>query len=281
MRQSQFKFGVLFCLGLVLIGSSCKRSGTEPSDEPVAWPEIAHFDDVAFMADGYARVGDIAAVRESHAELLKAGKAVTPATVPANAAEPEEIELVLGDLTSLVDGLAAKELDDTSLTNLVLGLHPVIAKLIEAAGMPHVHANEGPHSGFLFPAFDGEGKQVGTIEIKLHDDAGDLEIWLTRGGHGGTPWRLPLGTTLSLDFPASEKKVTLTVRNRERNEDESGASTILEGTTDYFVFPGESGADASWLMGADFAAKVELRFGDATTGTFVLRPHVHRNKSSE
>ena len=28
------------------------------------------------------------------------------------------------------------------------------------------------------PVFDSAGKQVGAIEIKLHDDAGDLEVWL-------------------------------------------------------------------------------------------------------
>ena len=132
------------------------------------------------------------------------------------------------------------------------------------------------NSGFMFPVFDEGGKQAGTIEIKLHDDAGDLEVWLKRGGYDGEPWRLPLEATLTLDFPATGQKITLAVRDSERNEDESGASTIFEGATDYFVFPGETGADASWLMGSEFAAKVELSFGDATTGTFVLRPHIHR-----
>jgi hypothetical protein len=31
-------------------------------------------------------------------------------------------------------------------------------------------------------------------------------------------------------------------------------------------------------MGAEFAAKVELSFTNATTGSFVLRPHIHREK---
>ena len=70
--------------------------------------------------------------------------------------------------------------------------------------------------------------------------------------------------------------MTLAVRDQDRDEDESGASTIVDGNTNYFVFPGETESDASWLMGADFAAKVELSFGDTTTGIFVLRPHIHR-----
>jgi len=265
-----------WCVILALTGISCERQTVEELEEAVSWPEITRFDDIAFRADGLARVDDIAAVRAMRTELLETGKAVTQTSAPTNSADPEQVELILGDLASLIEGLAAEELDDASLENLVLGLHPVIAKLIEAAGMPHVHANEGPNSGFMFPVFDEGGKQAGTIEIKLHDDAGDLEVWLKRGGYDGEPWRLPLETTLTLDFPASGEKVTLAVRDSERNEDESGASTIFEGATDYFVFPGETGADASWLMGSEFAAKVELSFGDATTGTFVLRPHIHR-----
>ncbi len=266
----------LFCLCLSLIATSCKRNGTGSGtgDQPVSWPELARFDEVAYRADGLARAGDLASVRESLSGLLKAGEAVTPVTVPPDVADPQQVETILADLHNLVEGLSS-ELDDESLGALVLGLHPVIENLMRAAGMPHIHANEGPNDGFLHPVFDSGGKQVGTAEIKLHDDAGDLEVWLTRGGHGGEPWRLSLDTTLALDFPDLGKTLTLAVRDRERNEDESGAPTIHEGATAYFVFPGETGADASWLTGEDFAAKAELRFAGATTGSVVLRPHIH------
>ena len=267
-------FFVLLAFASIVV--SCERAELETVQDQVSWPEITHFDDIAFRADGYVRVEDISAVRELLAGLLLAGKALTKDTIPANVADPQQVELIFGDLSNLISGLAAEELDDASLADLVLGLHPVIAKLIDAAGMPHIHANEGPNSGFLFPVFDSEGKQTGTIEIKLHDDAGDLEVWLKKGGYEGEPWRLPLDTTLTLDFPAESKTVTLAVRDAERNEDESGESTIFEGATNYFIYPGETGTDASWLMGADFAAKVELSFAGATTGSFVLRPHVHR-----
>jgi hypothetical protein len=267
-------FFVLLAFASIVV--SCERAELETVQEQVSWPEITRFDDIAFRADGYVRVEDISGVREVLADLLLAGKALTKESIPTNVADPQQVELILGDLSNLVSGLAAEELDDATLADLVLGLHPVIAKLIDSAGMPHIHANEGPNSGFLFPAFDGEGKQTGTIEIKLHDDAGDLEVWLKKGGYEGEPWRLPLDTTLTLDFPAESKTVTLVVRDTERNEDESGESTIFEGATNYFIFPGETGTDASWLMGADFAAKVELSFAGATTGSFVLRPHVHR-----
>ena len=273
------KTSPFFYLSLILLLSSCERSANEIAEETVSWPEIADFDNLAFQADGLVRVKDLEAVRYLHADLVKAGMAVTPSSIPANAANPQEVELILSDLSNLVRGLQADPLNDSSLENLVLGLHPVIAKLIEAAGMPHIHANEGPNGGFLFPIFDNNKEQTGTVEIKLHDDAGDLEVWLKSGGYEGDPWRLPTNTMLTLNFPALNKSVTLAVRDQDRNEDESGASTIIEGNTNYFVFPGSTDEDASWLMGADFAAKVELRFEEATTGSFVLRPHIHREKS--
>lgn len=272
------KFSPFISLLLILSLCSCERNTTNTGDETVSWPEITEFDNIAFQADGLVRVKDLEAARKILDELMKAGRAVTSTSIPSNAAKPEEVGLILSDLENLVSELGAQNLDDSSLENLILGLHPVIAKLIEAAGMPHIHANEGPNGGFLFPVFDVDGKQNATVEIKLHDDAGDLEVWLKQGGYDGEPLLLPTATILTLDFPALDRNVTLAVKDHERNEDESGNSTVVEAKTNYFVFPGETGVDATWLMGADFAAKVELSFTNATTGSFVLRPHIHREK---
>jgi len=272
------KFSPFISLLLILSLCSCERNATNTGDETVSWPEITEFDNIAFQADGLVRVKDLEAARKILDELMKAGRAVTSTSIPSNAAKPEEVGLILSDLQNLVSELGAQNLDDSSLENLILGLHPVIAKLIEAAGMPHIHANEGPNGGFLFPVFDVDGKQNATVEIKLHDDAGDLEVWLKQGGYDGEALLLPTATILTLDFPALDRNVTLAVKDHERNEDESGNSTVVEAKTNYFVFPGETGVDATWLMGAEFAAKVELSFTNATTGSFVLRPHIHREK---
>ena len=272
------KFSSFISLLFILSLCSCERNATNTGDETVSWPEITEFDNIAFQADGLVRVKDLEAARKILDELMKAGRAVTSTSIPSNAAKPEEVGLILSDLENLVSELGAENLDDSSLENLILGLHPVIAKLIEAAGMPHIHANEGPNGGFLFPVFDVDGKQNATVEIKLHDDAGDLEVWLKKGGYDGEALLLPTATILTLDFPALDRNVTLAVKDHERNEDESGNSTVVEAKTNYFVFPGETGVDATWLMGAEFAAKVELSFTNATTGSFVLRPHIHREK---
>ena len=271
-------FKSLLLLTLALAITACTRD--DAGDTPVSWPELVRFDEVAYRADGFARTGDLATVEEMRDELLKTGQAVTPATIPSNVADPRQAKTILADLTSLVDGLSTTT-DPESTATLVLGMHPVIEKLMDAAGMPHIHANEGPNSGFLQPVFNAAGEQIGTAEIKLHDDAGNLEVWLTQGGYGGDPWRVGVDTTLAMTFPDLEREVTLAVRDQERNEDESGNVTILDGATNYFIFPGETGIDASWMMGPEFAARAELQIDESTTGPFVLRPHVHREGYDE
>ena len=71
----------------------------------------------------------------------------------------------------------------------------------------------------------------------------------------------------------------LRVRNTDKNEDEAGQGNIRDGRTNYFIFPGDSGVDASFLVGRDFASEAVVAFAvDGTahqTQVFVLRPHVH------
>ncbi len=247
----------------------------------MVWPELSAFDEIAYRAEGLAMVKDRDGLLSIRASLLEAGWAVSFMTMPEDVANAALVHELLGDLTSLVNGFAKADLPDESLFALAEGLHPVVEALFEAAGMPHVHANEGPNDGWLHPIFGPDGTQVGTAEIKLHDDAGDLEVWLTEGGHGGAPWELPVATVLRLEFPETGRRVDLAVRDELENRDENGAATVRDGATNYFVFPGETDADASWLMGEDFAAKAVLSWEGATSGEFVLRPHVHHEEGEE
>ena len=74
----------LFCFLIALIIASCGPSESPTVDDSVSWPEINRFDDLAFRADGYARVSDFSAIREMKKDLLDAGKAVTVDTIPTN-----------------------------------------------------------------------------------------------------------------------------------------------------------------------------------------------------
>ena len=130
-------------------------------------------------------------------------------------------------------------------------------------------------------SFQGpNGAIVGYVELKLHDDKGDLELWIATDEAIETPFDLPLSAEIEVVMhDHGNKAVALKVRNTDRNEDEDGTPNNRDGKTNYFIFPGDTGADASWLMGLDFASDVTVTFSkDGTTytaGKFHLIPHTH------
>lgn len=145
----------------------------------------------------------------------------------------------------------------------------------EFALVPHAHGG-APHHGVMAPLEGG----AGFLELKLHDDKGDLELWLTQDEAGETPLDLPLDTVVSLTLlDKGNRTIELRVRNRTQNEDEDGTPQIRAGKTNYFIFPGDSGADATWLQGKDFRSMARLEFprdGTVVRSTaFRLVPHVH------
>ncbi len=140
----------------------------------------------------------------------------------------------------------------------------------------HDHA---PHMGMMVPFTAGQ-VQAGFAEIKLHDDKGDLELWISKDAAGEQAMDFPLNTIVTVTFPKLDyKMINLKIRNAEKNEDEDGNGNIRDGKTNYFIFPGDSGADASFLMGKDFVADAIISFdagGRAfSTKSFPLSPHIH------
>ena len=123
----------------------------------------------------------------------------------------------------------------------------------------------------------------GFLELKLHDDLGDLELWLasvnnTTGG-ADAPLDFPADTVVRVAFPShGGRVVNLRVRNREDNEDEDGVANMRVGRrTNYFIFPGESGEDAAWLCGQKWRGVAEVAFSSGgfsyACAPFVLVPH--------
>jgi hypothetical protein len=146
-------------------------------------------------------------------------------------------------------------------------------------GHGHEHAAT-PHEGMLTEFKDASGKKAGYIELKLHDDKGDLEAWLGKDEKLVEPFDISLTSTLKVTFiDVVGKTATLSVRNKENNEDEDGKGTIRNGKTNYFVFPGGTGQDASWLKGSEFQSivKVSFKSGDSSyiSDEFMLVPHTH------
>lgn len=146
---------------------------------------------------------------------------------------------------------------------------------LDGHGHEHVH---GPHDGV--PASFSGGAQRGWAELKLHDDKGDLELWLASDQRFTSPFDLPLDAVIELEFvDHGGRKVQLRARDAVNNPDEDGKPNVREGRTNYFIFPGATGVDASWLVGKTFQSIVVLRFARdgvaCSSEEFVLTPHSH------
>ena len=153
----------------------------------------------------------------------------------------------------------------------------------ERSGLPlsgHGHEHDdGPHHGVLASLLSKSGTK-GFLELKLHHDKGDLELWLSKDKQISVPLDLSLDATIEIEFiDVLSRKVALRVRNTSMNEDEDGNPNVRDGQTNYFMFPSQPSEDASWLQGKEFSSIVVVRFasgGDAfESEEFVLKPHVH------
>lgn len=145
--------------------------------------------------------------------------------------------------------------------------------------------NDGILSVFKCPA-DPEWR--GYLELKLHGDAGDLELFLYSSAGTATAWQssrgkptpfdVPKETVICLTFPShAGKSIELRVRNMDKNEDEDGTANMRDGGTNYFIFPGETGADPEWIKGEKWRGIVTVTFEAGgksyVADPFVLVPH--------
>jgi len=125
---------------------------------------------------------------------------------------------------------------------------------------------------------DGDGKVVGFIELKLHDDAGDLELFICKDGAMTEPLDFPADTTITATFAThGDRSVKLNVRNMDQNEDEDEKPHMRDGKTNYFIFPGESDQDPEFLVGEKFRSTTTVTFTSEnktyTAPPFILVPH--------
>jgi len=132
----------------------------------------------------------------------------------------------------------------------------------------------GPSGGVLAELRDAAGKSAGWAEVKLHGDAGDLELWLARDNRIADPLTVPVATVAKLELLGPSRTVELRVRDAESNKDERGRATIADGRTPYLIYPGETGDDPSWLKGEGFRSRARLSVGELTA-EFELLPHAH------
>jgi hypothetical protein len=106
----------------------------------VQWPDLKQLDNLAERCEALCDAKDVAALRQIAGTVQVAAVAVVRDPVPAGARQPAEVKTLQGDLKSLADAIhdPARQ-DGAELTAILAGVHPIVAKLMEAAGMPHVH----------------------------------------------------------------------------------------------------------------------------------------------
>merc|ERR1712066_580329 len=143
-----------------------------------------------------------------------------------------------------------------------------------------VHPGAAPTNGGIMSVLeDADGKHVGFIELKLHDDAGDLELFICKDGAMSEPLDFPADTTITVTFATHDNRsVKLNVRDTDKNEDEDGNANMRDGMTNYFIFPGESDQDPEFLIGEKFRSTTTVTFTAEGTNyvapPFVLVPHM-------
>lgn len=142
------------------------------------------------------------------------------------------------------------------------------------------HHGASPTEGGIMSVLQtSDGKHVGFLELKLHDDAGDLEMWICKDGAMSEPLDFLASTSITVTFPTHDNRsVQLAVRNNNKNEDEDGNPNMRDGKTNYFIFPGESDQDPEFLIGDKFRSTTTVTFTAEGTNyiapPFVLVPHM-------
>lgn len=146
-QKEEYLNSMKHSLSIVLIISALLFSCTK-KDEVVSWTSLSELDEISIAVEH-------AAAEHQHDEqkvlLKRAGKLISEVqtSVPDNAKNTEQVAVLVKDLSALstqidsIDTLGHEELDTLS-----KAIHPIVAKLMETAGVPHVHAKEeSAHDG--------------------------------------------------------------------------------------------------------------------------------------
>jgi hypothetical protein len=110
------------------------------AESTVTWPSLKKLDDLAEKCEALSESKNVPELRKIAAEVKASAATVAGEAVPKNAKLPDQVKILQSDLKSLTDSIEdPKKQDGEELTALLAGVHPIVEKLMEAAGMPHVH----------------------------------------------------------------------------------------------------------------------------------------------
>lgn len=130
------RFLLLLCAALLC---SCGEK------EVVQWGALSDLDNLSILVENAAFEHD----HKVQKELLNEAKAIiekVSTSIPTNVNNREQVKVLLKDLGSLTAEINKLEtLDHNRLDGLSKSIHPIVAKLMKTAGVPHVHSgiNDG------------------------------------------------------------------------------------------------------------------------------------------
>lgn len=107
--------------------------------EPASWPHLRQLDELSERAEQLIAKDERATLRMLLPDLVKKSLLVADDPLPAHAPQAKQAGALQDDLRALAKELNAPGLSDESMKDLSEGLHPIVARLLEAAGLPHVH----------------------------------------------------------------------------------------------------------------------------------------------
>lgn len=113
----------------------------------VKWDALKNLDDLAERCATLSEAKDLAALRPLMQPIKTAMVIVAAEPVPAGAKAPDQVKILQTDLNNLAEALSDPDIQaHAGLIAIFAGIHPVVEKLMETAGMPHVHEDD-EHAG--------------------------------------------------------------------------------------------------------------------------------------
>lgn len=258
--KNQFKANAVVHLGThgTVEWTMGKERGLSVYDSPImSLGDMPHF--YAYIMNNTAE--SVAVKRRSRGVIIS--HQTPPFAMAGSYNEINELMELVAQYKTVTEGLMQKQLKDEIIEkSMVINLH----KDIKDHEHTHDYSasdehNHMPHSGIV-KALYLDKKEKAFIELKLHDDTGELELWITEDKEGQKPFILPLNTKIKVSFLNLEKNIELRISNDK---------------TSYFIYLGDEEVGTSFLKGKDFSSIVKVSFeinnSEYKTKLFTLVPY--------
>lgn len=121
--------------------------GAVHAETVVKWDSLRKLDELAEKCEAWCEQREIAKLRKIAPQVKATAEVVAADKLPKGAKLRLQVKFLQGDLKSLAASITNPDQQaGEELLAILAGLHPVVVKLMEAAGVPHVHEGEEPQT---------------------------------------------------------------------------------------------------------------------------------------